>query len=69
VSPRRYRQRQRAEAAAETRRRILDAVLQRLEETPSRAVSVDQVARMAGVSRSMSRRTASKPSDGGGNSS
>ena len=52
MSPRRYRQRQRAEAAAETRRRILDAVLQRLEETPSRAVSVDQVARMAGVSRS-----------------
>ena len=52
VSPRRYEQRQRAEAAEETRRRILHAVYQRLEEAPSQAVSIDQVARIAKVARS-----------------
>jgi AcrR family transcriptional regulator len=52
MSPRRYEQRQRAEAAEETRRRILDAVYQRLEEAPSQAVSIDQVARIAKVARS-----------------
>jgi len=52
MSPRRYEQRQRAEAAEETRRRILDAVYQRLEEAPTQAVSIDQVARIAKVARS-----------------
>jgi len=52
MAPRRYEQKQRAEAAEETRRRILDAVFQRLEEAPSQAVSIDQVARMAKVARS-----------------
>jgi len=52
MAPRRYQQRQRAESADETRRRILDAVLQRLEQAPSQSVSVEQVARIAGVSRS-----------------
>jgi AcrR family transcriptional regulator len=52
VSPRRYEQRQRAEAAEETRRRILDAVFERLEAAPSQAVSIDQVAKIAGVARS-----------------
>jgi len=52
MSPRRYEQRQRAEAAEDTRRRILDAVYQRLEEAPSQAVSIDQVARSAKVARS-----------------
>jgi AcrR family transcriptional regulator len=52
MSPRRYEQRQRAEAAEETRRRILDAVYQRLEQAPSQAVSIDQVARIAKVARS-----------------
>jgi AcrR family transcriptional regulator len=42
----------RAEAAEETRRRILDAVYRRLEEAPSQAVSIDQVARIARVARS-----------------
>jgi AcrR family transcriptional regulator len=49
---RRYEQRLRAEAAEETRRRILDAVEQRLRETPSQPVSVDRVARDARVARS-----------------
>jgi len=52
VATRRYEQRLRAEAAEETRRRILDAVYQRLRDAPSQPVSVDQVARMAGVARS-----------------
>ena len=52
MSPRRYEQRQRAEAAEETRRRILDAVYRRLEDAPSQAVSIDQVARIAKVARS-----------------
>ena len=37
----RYEQRLRAEAAEETRRRILDAVYERLREAPSEPVSVD----------------------------
>ena len=52
MAPRRYEQRQRAESADETRRRVLDAVLQRLEQAPSQTVSLEQVARIAGVSRS-----------------
>src|SRR5258708_35360620 len=52
MATRKYEQRLRAEAAAETRRRILDALYQRLREAPSEPVSVDRVARMAGVARS-----------------
>ena len=40
------------ETAGETRRRILDAVYERLREAPSQPVSVDRIARMAGVARS-----------------
>ena len=47
-----YQQRLRAEAAEETRRRILDALYARLRETPAQPVSIDQVARDARVSRS-----------------
>ena len=46
-----YEQRLRADAAAETRRRILDAVYQRLREAPSEPVSIDRIARMARVAR------------------
>ncbi|MFJ5139032.1 TetR/AcrR family transcriptional regulator [Streptomyces sp. NPDC088707] len=49
---RKYDQRLRARAAEETRRRILDAVYQRLCEAPAEPVSVDKVARLAEVSRS-----------------
>jgi AcrR family transcriptional regulator len=52
MAKRRYEQRLRAEAAEETRRRILDAVYERLREAPSEPVSVDRIARMAGVARS-----------------
>jgi AcrR family transcriptional regulator len=49
---RKYEQRLRAESAEETRRRILDAVYERLHEAPSQRVSIDQIAVMARVSRS-----------------
>jgi AcrR family transcriptional regulator len=52
MAARRYEQRLRAESAAETRRRILDGIYERLRESPAEAVSVDQVAKMAGVARS-----------------
>jgi AcrR family transcriptional regulator len=52
VKTRRYEQRIRAQAAAETRRRILEAVNERLREAPAEPLSVDRVARMAGVARS-----------------
>lgn len=52
MATRKYEQRLRAVAAEETRRRILDAVYERLREAPSEPVSVDRIARMAGVSRS-----------------
>jgi AcrR family transcriptional regulator len=52
VGIRKYEQRLRAEAAEQTRRRILDAVYQRLHDAPTTPVSVEQVARAAGVSRS-----------------
>jgi AcrR family transcriptional regulator len=52
VGTRKYEQRLRAEAAEQTRRRILDAVYQRLHDAPTTPVSVEQVARAAGVSRS-----------------
>jgi AcrR family transcriptional regulator len=52
VPTRRYEQRLRAQAAQDTRRRILDAVAQRLREAPSQPVGLDRIARMAEVSRS-----------------
>jgi AcrR family transcriptional regulator len=48
---RKYEQRLRAEAARETRRRILDAVYERLREAPSEPVSIDRIARLARVAR------------------
>lgn len=51
MSPRAYEQRVRAESAAQTRQRILDAVYERLREAPADRVTVDGVARDAGVSR------------------
>jgi AcrR family transcriptional regulator len=52
MSPRRYDQRLRAEAAEETRRRVLDALYERLQAGPSRPVSVDEIAQIARVARS-----------------
>jgi AcrR family transcriptional regulator len=52
VATRNYEQRLRAEAAGETRRRILDAVDERLRAAPAQPVSLDRVAQLAGVSRS-----------------
>jgi AcrR family transcriptional regulator len=52
MATRKYEQRLRAESAEETRRRILDAVCQRLRSAPAEPVSIDQIARMARVSRS-----------------
>lgn len=49
---REYNQRLRAESAAETRRRILDAVAERMRTAPAEPVSIDQVARLAKVARS-----------------
>lgn len=52
MTTRKYEQRLRAESAEETRRRILDAVFERLTAEPASPVSVDRVAREAGVARS-----------------
>jgi AcrR family transcriptional regulator len=52
MGARKYEQRLRAEAAEQTRRAILDAVYKRLRDAPTTPVSVEQVARIAGVSRS-----------------
>ena len=52
MATRKYAQRVRAESAEETRRRILDAVSQRLKEAPTEPVSLDHVARIARVARS-----------------
>ena len=49
---RRYEQRIRAEAAEETRARILDALHDLLRERPDGSISVDQVAKRARVARS-----------------
>jgi AcrR family transcriptional regulator len=49
---RRYEQRLRAQAAAETHRRVLDAVYDQLREAPAQPVSVDRIARTARVARS-----------------
>jgi len=52
VSPRKYDQRLRAESAESTRRRVLDAVEERLREAPAERISVEDIARRAGVARS-----------------
>jgi AcrR family transcriptional regulator len=52
MSPRKYDQRLRADAAEQTRRRVLDALYERLRGGPARPVSVDEVARSAGTARS-----------------
>jgi AcrR family transcriptional regulator len=52
VATRRYEQRLRAQTAEETRRRVLDAMYEQLRETPAQPVSVDRIARTAGVARS-----------------
>ena len=52
VATRKYEQRLRAEEAEQTRRRILDALQERLRQAPAEPASVDQIARMARVSRS-----------------
>jgi AcrR family transcriptional regulator len=52
MATRRYEQQQRAETAEQTRRRILDAVIERLREAPAEPVSIDRIAEMAGVARS-----------------
>jgi AcrR family transcriptional regulator len=52
MATRKYDQHRRAEAAEETRRRILDAVSQRLREAPTEPLSLDQVAHLAKVARS-----------------
>ena len=52
MAKRPYEQRLRAESAAETRERILDALYDRLREAPAEPISVDEVARRARVARS-----------------
>jgi AcrR family transcriptional regulator len=52
MSKRPYRQRLRAQAAEESRQRILDGLYDRLREAPAEPVSVDEIARRARVSRS-----------------
>ena len=51
MAPRKYDQKLRAEASEATRRRILDALEQRLRERPTEPVSLEEVARRAGVAR------------------
>lgn len=51
VASRKYEQRLRAESTEATRRRILDALEQRLREAPTEPVSLDDVARRARVAR------------------
>ena len=52
MSTRRYEQRQRAEDAERTRRRIVDAILERLRAAPAEPVAIEKIAAMAGVARS-----------------
>jgi AcrR family transcriptional regulator len=51
VATRKYEQRLRAESSEATRRRILDALEQRLREGPTGPISLDEIARRAGVAR------------------
>jgi AcrR family transcriptional regulator len=52
MATRRYEQRLRAQSAEETRRRVLDAVYEHLRDAPAQPVSVEGIARSAGVARS-----------------
>jgi AcrR family transcriptional regulator len=52
VATRPYEQRQRAEAAQQTRRRIMDAVVERLTKAPAEPVAIERIAEIAGVARS-----------------
>ena len=52
MATRRYEQRERAEAAERTRRRILDAVIERLRKSPAEPLSVEGIAERADVARS-----------------
>ena len=52
MSKRRYRQQVRAEAAEETRQRVLDALYELLRDQPAEPVSVEEIAQHARVSRS-----------------
>jgi AcrR family transcriptional regulator len=52
MTTRRYEQGARAEAAEQTRRRILDAMYERLSEAPAEQVNIKDVAHRAGVVRS-----------------
>jgi AcrR family transcriptional regulator len=52
VAGRTYEQQARAEEAARTRMRIIDAVLARLRATPAEPIAIDSLARTAGVARS-----------------
>ena len=52
MAQRKYEQRLRAEQAEETRRRILDAVYERLRQAPAEPIALDDVARRARVARS-----------------
>jgi AcrR family transcriptional regulator len=52
MSTRPYRQQVRAQAAEETRRRILDALYAQLRDRPAAPVRLEEVATAAGVSRS-----------------
>jgi AcrR family transcriptional regulator len=52
MTTRKYQQTLRAEATEETRRRVLDAVYERLRAAPTEPVTVDHIARTARVSRS-----------------
>jgi AcrR family transcriptional regulator len=52
VATRRYEQRERAEAAERTRRRVLDAVIEHLRRSPGEPVSVEHIADKADVARS-----------------
>ena len=52
MATRRYDQRRRAELAEQTRRRILEAVIDRLRDAPAEPVAIDRIAAAAGVARS-----------------
>ena len=52
MATRAYEQRARAEEAERTRMRIIEAGFERLQEAPAERVSIDRIARMAGVARS-----------------
>jgi len=52
VTTREYKQRRRADAAEQTRRRILDAVYEQLRAAPAEQISIDRVAQAAEVARS-----------------